>query len=108
MPHEGEVACHLQCHCDSERQTDSRLDTESHLMFFPDSFNIHEELGEERLTGLKINCVLRETSAKKNLSRGMCDRLKHINLSVNFTLHVHEIRQGFLYYELYFELYTLQ
>lgn len=60
--------------------------------FFFDRCNAHQELGKEHVTSLKINCVLGEKREKKNLSRGVFNRLQHINLSVNFTLHIHEIR----------------
>lgn len=88
------IKCHLQCSCESEPQTAS-LNIESNLGRFSLTDLMSIRSWGMPLTSLKINCVLREMS-EKHLNRGVFNKLNHINLSLNFTLHVHEIRQGFL------------
>lgn len=88
------IKCHLQCNWESEPQTAS-LNIASNLVRFSLTDLMSIRSWGKHLTSLKINCVRREMS-EKNLNRGVFNRLNHINLSANFTLHVHEIRQGFL------------
>lgn len=36
-------------------------------MPLPDRFNVHQDLGKEHLTSLKMNCILREMSEKNSV-----------------------------------------